>query len=98
MDIDELVRFLQKNILSNSEAHRLSEVVLNLRYDLEKALNDVSRLEIEHRLSYEEADRLFVQNFKNVNEIETLKTKLHVSKTELEAQLVEKEKLKTRDH
>ena len=81
MDINKYVHYLGQNTLNDSEAQYLYEKVLDLQDDLEKTLNDVSMLEIEHRLSYEETDRLFVQNMKNRNEIETLKTKLHVSKT-----------------
>lgn len=94
MNTDQLMSYLAQNNLNDAEAQYLSEFVLDLQYDLEKALDDVSRLEVEHRLSYEEADRLFVQNMKNRYEIETLKTILHVSKTELGIQLVEKDKLK----
>ena len=65
-----------------------------MQNDLKKALNDVSRLEIEHRLLFEEADRLFRENMKSQYEIDVLKSKPHISKTALESQFGENEKLK----
>ena len=78
MNIDQFVSYLAEKNLNDSEAQYLSEFVLDLQSDLKKALNDVSRLEIEHRLSFEEADRLFNENEKVKNEKEALKTRLHL--------------------
>ena len=93
MDIDKLVHYLGQNTLNDSEAHYLSEKVLDLQDDLENALNDVSRLEIEHKLSQEEADRLFNENEKVKNEIEAPKTRLHLFQKDICVQSVEIEEL-----
>ena len=89
MDIDKLVNYLGQNNLKDSEACYLSDFVLDLQDDLEKALSDVSRLKLEHRLSYEEADRLFGENEKAQTKIDSLQSKCHISKKQLEDQLVE---------
>ena len=81
MDIDKLVHYLGQNNLKDSEACYLSDFVLDLQDDLEKAKNDVSRLKIEHSLSYEEADHLFVKNEEAQTKIDSLKSKLHLSQT-----------------
>ena len=46
MDIDKLLHYLGQNNLKDSEAYYLSDFVLDLQDDLEKAKNDVSRLKI----------------------------------------------------
>ena len=51
MNIGQLVSYLAESNLNDYEAQYLSEFVLDLQNDLEKALNDVSRLELEHHLS-----------------------------------------------
>ena len=94
MDIDKLVHYLGQNNLKDSEACYLSDFVLDLQDDLEKALNDVSRLKVEHRLSYEEADRLFVKNEEAQNKIDSIKSKLELSQKQLEDQLGEIKMLK----
>ncbi len=84
MDADELVHYLAQNSLSNAEAHYLSEVLLNALDKKEQALEDVSRLEIEHKLSYEEANLLFIENIKASNEVSRLEKELNKSIKEAE--------------
>ena len=94
MDIAKLVHYLGQNNLKDSEACYLSDFVLDLQDDLEKALSDVSRLKLEHRLSYEEADRLFGENEKAQAKIDSLNSKYHLFQKQLEDQFGEIEILR----